>query len=87
LRRSGQNLPFTPSTVIERGDVLSISRVQAEIARVAAEVGYLGLSVGVLLAGLVLRHLRSRDPRFGLEEQADGNVPTLGYGLAARWAT
>jgi AspT/YidE/YbjL antiporter-like protein len=110
LRRAGQNLPFTPSTVIERGDVLSISGTQAEIERVAAEVGYgeypstatdlllvgttitigglvglipvtvggvtlsLGLSVGVLLAGLVLGHLRSRDPRFGRVPEAPSRL-------------
>ena len=106
LRRDGRELPFTPATVIERGDVLSISGVRAEIARVAAEVGYaeypstatdlllvgttitlgglvglvsvtiaglslsLSVSVGVLLAGLVLGHLRSRHPRFGRVPEA-----------------
>jgi putative transport protein len=106
LRRDGRELPFTPSTVIERGDVLSISGVGAEIARVAAEVGYaeypstatdlllvgttitlgglaglvsvtvgglslsLSVSVGVLMAGLVLGHLRSRHPRLGRVPEA-----------------
>ena len=106
LRRDGRELPFTPSTVIERGDVLSISGVQAEIARVSSEVGYaeypssatdlllvattitlgglaglvsvtvggltlsLSLSIGILLAGLLLGHLRSRHPRFGRVPEA-----------------
>jgi putative transport protein len=40
LRRAGRELPFTPSTIIERGDELRVSGSQAEVARVAAEVGY-----------------------------------------------
>jgi len=40
LRRAGRELPFTASTVIERGDVLSVSGTRAEVARVAAEIGY-----------------------------------------------
>jgi putative transport protein len=40
LRRGGRELPFTPDTVIERGDVLSVSGTKAEVARVAGEVGY-----------------------------------------------
>lgn len=40
LRRAGRELPFTPSTIIERGDVLSVSGAKAEVARVAAEIGY-----------------------------------------------
>jgi len=106
LRRAGRELPFAASTPIERGDVLSVSGARAEIARVAAEVGYaeypttstdlllvattitlgglaglvpvtvgglrlsLSLSVGVLLAGLLLGHLRSRHPRFGRVPEA-----------------
>ena len=101
LRRAGRLLPFTPATVIEQGDVLDVSGTQAEVGRVAAEVGYaeypttatdlllvgatIGLGgvigvpaltaggfsftlttpVGVLFAGLILGHLRSRHPRFG----------------------
>ena len=40
LRRAGRELPFTASTIIERGDVLSVSGTRAEVARVAAEIGY-----------------------------------------------
>jgi putative transport protein len=40
LRRGGRELPFTPSTVIERGDVLSVSGARAEVARIAPEIGY-----------------------------------------------
>jgi putative transport protein len=40
LRRAGRELPFTPSMIIERGDVLSVSGTRAEVARVAAEIGY-----------------------------------------------
>jgi putative transport protein len=40
LTRDGRELPFAPSTIIERGDVLSVSGTRAEVARVAAEIGY-----------------------------------------------
>jgi putative transport protein len=40
LHRGGLEMPFAPSTVIERGDVLRVSGAKAEVARVAAEVGY-----------------------------------------------
>ena len=40
LRRAGRELPFTASTIIERGDVLSVSGTRPEVARVAAEIGY-----------------------------------------------
>jgi|RhiMethySRZTD1v2_1073278.scaffolds.fasta_scaffold00032_44 putative transport protein len=40
LRRAGRELPFSASTIIERGDVLSVSGSRAEVARVAAEIGY-----------------------------------------------
>lgn len=40
LRRAGRELPFTAATVIERGDVLSVSGTRAEVARVAGEIGY-----------------------------------------------
>lgn len=101
LRRAGRDLPFTRQTVLQRGDVLTVTGAQAEIDRVARAYGFveyptsstdmllvatamaagiliglptvtlghvaLALSspVGVLLAGLVLGHLRSVDPRFG----------------------
>ena len=40
LRRAGRELPFSASTIIERGDVLSVSGTRAEVARVATEIGY-----------------------------------------------
>jgi putative transport protein len=40
LRRSGLELPFTPTTIIERGDILRVSGSRAEVARVASELGY-----------------------------------------------
>jgi putative transport protein len=40
LRRAGRELPVTAATVIERGDVLSVSGTRAEVGRVAAELGY-----------------------------------------------
>ena len=40
IRRGGRELPFTLSTIVERGDVLSVSGVRPEVARVAQEIGY-----------------------------------------------
>ena len=40
LTRDGRELPFTASTTIERGDILRVSGTRAEVARVAAEIGY-----------------------------------------------
>ena len=101
LRRGGREMPFTPSTVVERGDVLAVTGNRAEIDRIADEVGLavyptastdvrliaaciflggliglpavvmgginfsLGISVGVLLVGLVLGQLRATNPKFG----------------------
>ena len=57
LRRAGRELPFTASTIIERGDVLSVSGTRAEVARVAAEIGYAEYSTTstdmLLVAGTV----------------------------------
>lgn len=101
IQRGGQEIPVGWRTVIERGDVLTVTGYRPEIERVAALVGFsewpttatdlvlvgggiflggllgllalpigrielgLSLAVGVLLAGLVLGHLRSVNPRFG----------------------
>jgi putative transport protein len=101
IQRGGQEIPVGWQTVIERGDVLTVTGHRPEIERVAAEMGYaewpttatdlvlvgggiflggllgllalpigrieigLSLAVGVLLAGLVLGHLRAVNPRFG----------------------
>lgn len=40
LMRSGQELPFEPATVLNFGDVLSISGSEADIARVAKKFGF-----------------------------------------------
>jgi putative transport protein len=40
LARAGREMPFNASTVIERGDVMSVSGTQQEVARVAAEIGF-----------------------------------------------
>ena len=40
LRRAGRDLPVTPATIIERGDVLNVSGARAEVLRVAEEIGY-----------------------------------------------
>ncbi|HEY9461834.1 MAG TPA: hypothetical protein VIR54_02035 [Vicinamibacterales bacterium] len=40
LRRAGRELPVTPATIIERGDVLNVSGARTEVTRVAAEIGY-----------------------------------------------
>ena len=40
LRRAGRELPFTRATVVERGDVLTVTGAGANIARVADEIGF-----------------------------------------------
>ena len=40
LRRAGRELPFTPGTVVERGDILAVTGARANIARVADEIGF-----------------------------------------------
>jgi len=40
LHRGGRDMPFMPATIIERGDVLSVTGNRAEIDRIAAEVGF-----------------------------------------------
>ena len=40
LRRGGRELPFTRETVIERGDVLTVTGAGVNIARVANEIGF-----------------------------------------------
>ena len=39
LRRGGRELPFTRATIIERGDVLTVTGAAANIARVADDIG------------------------------------------------
>jgi putative transport protein len=40
LKRGGRSLPYALSTVLERGDVLSITGIKTEIERVANEIGF-----------------------------------------------
>jgi len=40
LRRAGRELPFTHATVVERGDVLTVTGAGANVARVADEIGF-----------------------------------------------
>ena len=40
LTRAGQELPFTLGTVIERGDVFTVTGVKRHVERVAQEVGF-----------------------------------------------
>src|SRR5688572_23380665 len=63
LKRGSRELPFTLSTVIERGDIMSVSGTRAEIDRIAAEVGYavyptastdiFMVAITVLIGGLI----------------------------------
>jgi len=41
LKRGGRELPFARHTTLERGDVLAVTGLPAEIERVAADVGFL----------------------------------------------
>jgi putative transport protein len=63
LRRGGRELPFAPSTSIERGDVLAVYGTRSEVRRVASQVGFveypttatdLGLVGATIFAGGVL---------------------------------
>ena len=40
LRRAGRELPFTHATVVERGDVLTVTGAGSNVARVADEIGF-----------------------------------------------
>src|SRR5262249_39983081 len=40
LGRAGEELPFTPRTVVERGDVLTLVGAKPDVEREAARVGY-----------------------------------------------
>lgn len=40
MRRAGRDLPFTQRTVLQRGDVMTVTGTQAEVARVAVEAGF-----------------------------------------------
>jgi len=67
--RAGQEMPFTPGTKIDRGDVLQLAGPKAAIERAAAKIGYadrmtektdmlfmgLGIVIGALLGALTIR--------------------------------
>jgi putative transport protein len=63
LTRAGQEMPFTPSTVIDRGDVLQIVGPKRSVDRAAKELGYADrqtnmtdmvfVGTGIVLGGLV----------------------------------
>lgn len=53
LRRGGRELPFAPSTIIERGDVLSVYGTRAEVARIAPHIGFVEYPTSATDLGLV----------------------------------
>lgn len=40
MKRAGRDLPFTPRTVLQRGDVMTVTGTQTDVARVAVEAGF-----------------------------------------------
>jgi putative transport protein len=68
IMRGGQEMPFTPGTKIDRGDVLQLAGPKAAIERAAAKIGYadritektdmlfmgLGIVIGALLGALTI---------------------------------
>jgi putative transport protein len=40
MKRGGRDLPFTPRTVLQRGDVMTVTGTQTDVARVAAGAGF-----------------------------------------------
>jgi putative transport protein len=63
LIRTGQEIPFTPETIINRGDLLKISGLLPDVERTAKSAGYIDkvtpetdmifVGLGILLGGLV----------------------------------
>jgi putative transport protein len=63
LVRAGQEMPFTPGTTIDRGDVLTLVGAKRDVDRAAREIGYADrptnmtdmffVGVGIVLGGLV----------------------------------
>ncbi|MEQ1800866.1 MAG: aspartate-alanine antiporter [Gammaproteobacteria bacterium] len=63
LTRAGAELPFTPGTVVERGDVLRLAGAKRNIERIATQIGIAEwptaasdmttVSIAILLGGLV----------------------------------
>lgn len=69
LIRAGQEMPFTPGTKIDRGDVLQVVGAVKDVERAAKELGYadrvtektdvvfmgLGITIGALIGALTLK--------------------------------
>jgi len=63
LVRTGQEIPFSAETIVNRGDILKISGLPADVERVTKTIGYLDstspatdmifVGLGILLGGLV----------------------------------
>ena len=63
LIRTSQEIPFTPETIINRGDLLKVSGLLADVERTAKSTGYIDrisnetdmifVGLGILLGGLV----------------------------------
>jgi putative transport protein len=63
LVRAGQEMPFTPGTTVDRGDVLTLVGAKRDVDRAAKELGYADrptsmtdmvfVGVGIVLGGLV----------------------------------
>ena len=63
LMRGGQEMPYTPGTIVNRGDVLTIAGAQTDVERAAKLLGYADrptdmtdmvfVGFGILLGGLV----------------------------------
>lgn len=63
LIRTGQEMPFTPETIVNRGDLLKISGLLPDVERTAISAGYIDkvtretdmifVGLGILLGGLV----------------------------------
>ena len=63
LIRTAQEIPFTPETIINRGDLLKVSGLLADVERTAKSTGYIDrlsnetdmifVGLGILLGGLV----------------------------------
>jgi putative transport protein len=92
LARAGQELPFTPATVLERGDVLTITGARTHVARVASQIGYaewptektdmVTVGLAIVIGGLIgLPALQLGHVELGLSKA----VGALLGGLVAGW--
>jgi len=63
LIRGGEEIPFTPDTIINRGDILRLGGAQRDVERAGAALGYIErpssesdvvfLGVGIVIGGLI----------------------------------